>query len=71
MKKYIFILLLITTVSACTKEQDKNAIPLNIIRNKSHVTVKVGEIVIPDILLDTGFPSCAAVLFIDIDLKSF
>jgi hypothetical protein len=30
-------------------------IPLTLIRNKAHVTVRVGKVLIPEILLDTGF----------------
>jgi len=35
--------------------QGKSVIPLKVSGNKSLVTVKVGNVVIPDILLDTGF----------------
>ena len=55
MKANIFIVLVIIIVTSCRAQQKENIIPLNEIRNKSHVTVKVGNVEIPNILLDTGF----------------
>jgi hypothetical protein len=49
----IYSLFIITTF--CETDSKKVIIPLNEIRNKSHVTVTVDSIEIPDILLDTGF----------------
>ena len=51
----LIILLLILLIDVCSAQERESVIPLKDIRNKSHVTVKVGNVVIPDILLDTGF----------------
>ncbi|MGD8307090.1 MAG: hypothetical protein PVF17_10575 [Ignavibacteria bacterium] len=50
----LFFLLTIITIPTLSA-QDKIEIPLNIINNRSHVTVKIGDVVISNILLDTGF----------------
>jgi hypothetical protein len=55
MKNSLLILLLIIFVSVCRTQKKKNVVPLELIRNKSHVTVKVGNVIIPEILIDTGF----------------
>jgi len=47
---HIFVLFL----AGCGHPQ-QNVIPLQMIGTRSHVTVKIGDLVIPDILLDTGF----------------
>jgi hypothetical protein len=54
--KNIFIfLLLIAGVCLSTNQQKKKVIPLKVERNRTLVTVKIGNIVIPNILIDTGF----------------
>jgi hypothetical protein len=55
MKIFLILFLLTFILNPPKKSQEKIEIPLNIKNNKSHVTVKVGDVVIPDILLDTGF----------------
>lgn len=55
MKSLILFFLLITTLTSFADCQEKSVIPLEIERNKSLVTVKIGNVVIPKILLDTGF----------------
>jgi len=55
MKKSISLYLLITLSVSCATGQGKSVIPLKVERNKSYVTVKVGNVVTPGILLDTGF----------------
>jgi hypothetical protein len=59
---HIFVLLFFIATS-CTESQEGDVIPLNNIRNKAHVTVKIGEVVIPDILLDTGFAFDGLMIF--------
>jgi hypothetical protein len=46
-----FMILLVSSASS----QDRTAIPLTLENGRSHVTVRVGDVVIPRILLDTGF----------------
>ena len=55
MKKLILILFLLAAAAACVEAAEKNVIPLEETRNVSTVTVRVGDVVIPRILLDTGF----------------
>jgi len=55
MHNFLVILLLILLFEVCSAQQRKSVIPLTDVSNKSHVTVKVGTVVIPGILLDTGF----------------
>lgn len=55
MKISMIFFLLTLILTPRIEAQEKIKIPLNIINNKSLVTVKVGDVVIPDILLDTGF----------------
>jgi predicted aspartyl protease len=55
MKNYIIILVLITVLISCTTQQKKSVIPIKVDRNRTHVTVKVGDVMVPDILIDTGF----------------
>ncbi len=55
MKTYFSTLLLIFIVTTTLAQSKKTIIPLNEIRGKTHVTIKIGNLVIPDILLDTGF----------------
>ncbi len=55
MKHTIFIYALLLFSTSCKPESNKIRIPLNEIGNKTHVTVKIGNIEIPDILIDSGF----------------
>ena len=55
MKNYIIILVLITVLISCTTQQKKSVLPIKVDRNRTHVTVTVGNVVIPDIIIDTGF----------------
>ena len=51
----LFLILCTSAISSCADVPDKDILPLEIIRNKTHVTVQIGEVTVPDILLDTGF----------------
>jgi hypothetical protein len=55
MKNSIISFLLITVLSSGADCQEQSVIPLRVERNRSLVTVKIGNVVIPNILLDTGF----------------
>lgn len=55
MKNFMVFVLFFTFWTGDAICQEKSIIPLEIVRNKTHVTVKVGDTVIPKILLDTGF----------------
>ena len=55
MKSSILTLLLLIFATSCESQSTKIIIPLNEIRNKSHVTVTIDNTSIPNILLDTGF----------------
>ncbi|MBA7521361.1 hypothetical protein ES705_13468 [subsurface metagenome] len=54
--KMSLIFLTLCSVVHLGNTQKKSVVPLKVIRNKTHVTVKIGNIEIPDILLDTGMP---------------
>jgi hypothetical protein len=53
-------IILFTSYSIC---QEKYVIPLKVERNRSLVTVKIGKVVIPNILLDTGFASDGLMIY--------
>jgi hypothetical protein len=55
MKNPIIIFLIITTLFTYAHLQKTSVIPLKVERNKTHVTVNIGDVIIPNILLDTGF----------------
>jgi hypothetical protein len=55
MKNFIIISLLIGLLISSAVGQESAIIPIKKIRNRSLLTIKVGNLVIPDILLDTGF----------------
>jgi hypothetical protein len=55
MKYSIFIYVLLLTAISVDAASKKIVIPLNEIRNKSHVTVAVNNLEITNILIDTGF----------------
>lgn len=55
MKRSILFVLLMIVLTFCANGQDKSVIPLKTERNRSLVTVHIGDVVIPDIVLDTGF----------------
>ena len=55
MKKSIIFFLLFTVLTSCTDCQKQIVIPLKVERNRTLVTVKIGNVVIPNILIDTGF----------------
>ncbi len=55
MKNSTILFFLITALTSFADCQEKSVIPLKVERNKSLVTVKIGNVVIPKILLDTGF----------------
>ncbi len=49
-------ILALVLFSSCTISQEPNVIPINSERNITLVTVKIGNVEIPKILLDTGLP---------------
>ena len=55
MQNVILYFLLITSLLSCKQSKEPTKIPLTILGNKAHVTARVGDVFIPDILLDTGF----------------
>jgi hypothetical protein len=55
MKRLFVFLLLIPALVSGEDGGERSVIPLNVARDVSLVTVRVGRIVIPDILIDTGF----------------
>ena len=56
MKRNLIFALLIIILSCCTKSQVTQVIHFKTLRSKTLVDVKIGNTVIPDILLDTGLP---------------
>lgn len=55
MKNRSVLLLFIVVLSACANVQEEQTLPFNMFRNKTLVTVRIGNVMIPNILLDTGF----------------
>jgi hypothetical protein len=55
MNKNPIILLLSILITVGVSQENTNVIPLTDVGIKSHVTVRVGDVTIPEILLDTGF----------------
>jgi hypothetical protein len=55
MKRLFVFLLLIPALVSGEDGGGRSVIPLNVARGVSLVTVRVGRVVIPDILIDTGF----------------
>ncbi len=62
MKKYI-LLFTITLITSSTFSQVRHLIPIQAKNNRTYITVKIGELIIPNILLDTGFASDGLMLF--------
>jgi len=54
MKNAMILFLLMAVLAAWVYGQEESVISLKVERNRSLVTVKIGDAVIPDILLDTG-----------------
>ncbi len=54
-KTSVLFFLFMIALASCVAAQDKGVIPLTVERDRSLVTVQVGDVVIPDIVLDTGF----------------
>jgi len=63
MKKSIIFFLLFTVLTTCAVCQGKSVIPLKVVGSRTLVTIKVGNHVIPDILLDTGFGSDGLLIY--------
>jgi hypothetical protein len=55
MKAHSILFLLIAMLISAAGSEAKTTIPLKVEGSRSHVAVKIGDVVIPDILLDTGF----------------
>ncbi len=55
MKYSIILCLLIISITSCSYGQNNIVIPLKVERNRSLVTVTIGNVEIPNILIDTGF----------------
>lgn len=56
MKRYLIFILSIISLSLSANSQVEEVISFKTLRGKTLVTVKIGDVVIPDILLDTGLP---------------
>ncbi len=55
MKKALFLLLLMYVPVVFAMQKDKYTVPLTIEGDRSHVTVRIGDLLIPRILIDSGF----------------
>ncbi len=55
MKNCIIFFLLLTLLNSSANGQETNSIAIKVVRNKTMVSVKIGNLLIPDIILDTGF----------------
>lgn len=63
MKNLITSFLLVFAIASTASCQDNNVIPIKTERNKTLVTVKVGGVVIPDIIFDTGLAYDALMIY--------
>jgi hypothetical protein len=63
MNKLILIFNLFAVISPSIISQESHAIPVVVQNNRTYVTVKIGSLVIPDILIDTGFAYDGLMLF--------
>jgi hypothetical protein len=55
MNNCIIFFLLLTLLNSAASGQETNSIAIKVARNKTMVAVKIGNLLIPDIILDTGF----------------
>jgi hypothetical protein len=62
MKKNSILIFTICLLALESKSQPE-IIPISLDRNKTHVTIKIGDIVIPHILLDSGFPFEGVIIY--------
>ncbi|MFC2093912.1 hypothetical protein ACFLSV_08440 [Bacteroidota bacterium] len=56
MKLSTIFFLLNILITSCTVSQEKSVLPIDASRNVTLLTVKIGDVEIPNILLDTGMP---------------
>ncbi|EKD31633.1 MAG: hypothetical protein ACD_77C00285G0001 [uncultured bacterium] len=63
MFRVILIFSLISHISSYLHCQNEQEIPINSDRDVTLVTIKIGKIIIPNILLDTGFPWDGVILY--------
>jgi hypothetical protein len=63
MKNILILFLAIILLIPCAICQETHVIPIKVKRNITTVTVKIGNIEIPDILLDTGLPFDGIIIY--------
>jgi len=63
MRNPVLLLLLIAATAGFADAGKETVLPLDQSRNKAHVKVRVGSVVIPDILLDTGFTTDGLLIY--------
>ncbi len=63
MKLALFLIMVIPGILFASDEVSKIVIPIKDIGVKSSVSIRVGDLVIPDILLDTGFGSDGVMIY--------
>ena len=63
MKTYLFLILFVFEFTSSSFGQNKNSIPLDVKYNRTYVTVRIGKLIIPNILLDTGFSYDGLMIF--------
>jgi hypothetical protein len=63
MKKKSILILLTVIFSSCAMAQEARVFPIKMFRNKTLVSIKIGNVVIPDILLDTGLPYDGVIIY--------
>ena len=63
MKSIIAIFALFVLAIPCKGAAQKHVLPLNEVNNRTHVAVTIDGIVIPHILIDTGFPFDGVIIY--------
>jgi hypothetical protein len=63
MKNTMLFILLFVLSATCAAPQEKTVVPLTVSGSRSLVSARVGDVVIPDLLLDTGFASDGLLIY--------
>ena len=63
MKPSTILFLLLALFASATEARAKTVVPLRVRGDKSLITIKIGNLMIPDILLDTGFAFDGVIIY--------
>ncbi len=63
MQNYVFLVLIMILFTVMASAEETHTIPIKLSRNKTLVSVKIGDVTIPDIMLDTGMPMDGVLIY--------